>query len=52
MQQQVFLLRAESDLSYREIAAALDSTEGSVRVHYHNAVRRLKEAMQSHDTHT
>ncbi|HJQ20721.1 MAG TPA: RNA polymerase sigma factor [Gemmatimonadaceae bacterium] len=42
-QREVFLLRVTEGLSYREIAAALDSTEGAARVHYHNAMRVIKE---------
>jgi len=33
-------------LEYGEIAAALDTTEGAARVHYHHAVKRLKELLQ------
>jgi DNA-directed RNA polymerase specialized sigma24 family protein len=36
----------EQGLDYREIALALDSTEGAARVHYHHAVRRLRERLQ------
>jgi RNA polymerase sigma-70 factor (ECF subfamily) len=43
MQREVFLLRAQQGLEYEEIAAALDSTPGAARVHYHHAVKRLKE---------
>ena len=43
MQREVFLLRAQQGLEYDEIAAALDSTPGAARVHYHHAVKRLKE---------
>lgn len=42
-QRDVFRLRAEQGMSYREIADVLDTTEGSARVHYHNAVRIVKE---------
>src|SRR6185295_10520848 len=37
------LLRAQQGLEYAEIAAALGTTPGAARVHYHHAVRRLKE---------
>lgn len=47
MQRQVFLLRAQQDLAYGEIAEALDTSEGAARVHYHHAVRRLKQAMEA-----
>ena len=43
MQREVFLLRAQQGLEYGEIAAALDTTPGAARVHYHHAVKRLKE---------
>ncbi len=46
MQREVFLLRVEQGLEYAEIAAALDTTAGAARVHYHHAVRRLKERLQ------
>ncbi len=43
LQREVFLLRAQQGLEYGDIAAALDTTEGAARVHYHHAVKRLKE---------
>jgi RNA polymerase sigma-70 factor, ECF subfamily len=46
LQREVFLLRAQQGLEYEEIAAALDTTEGAARVHYHHAVKRLKEMLQ------
>src|SRR6266571_3323060 len=46
MQREVFLLRAQQGLEYGEIAAALGTTPGAARVHYHHAVRRLKEHMK------
>lgn len=46
LQREVFLLRAQQALGYDEIAAALGTTPGSARVHYHQAVRRLKEAVK------
>ncbi len=46
MQREVFRLRVEQGLDYREIALALDTTEGAARVHYHHAVRRLRERLQ------
>lgn len=42
LQREVFLLRAQQGLDYREIAAALAISEGAARVHYHHAVKRLK----------
>jgi RNA polymerase sigma-70 factor, ECF subfamily len=46
LQREVFLLRAQQGLEYDEIAVALDTTAGAARVHYHHAVRRLKEMMR------
>jgi RNA polymerase sigma-70 factor (ECF subfamily) len=43
MQREVFTLRVAEGLSYREIAAVAGTTEGAARVHYHNAVRAVKE---------
>src|SRR5438445_3945307 len=45
MQREVFLLRAQQGLEYEDIAAALGTTPGAARVHYHHAVKRLKEHM-------
>ena len=42
-QREVFTLRLEQGLSYREIAELVGSTEGAARVHYHNAMRAVKE---------
>jgi RNA polymerase sigma-70 factor (ECF subfamily) len=47
MQRDVFLLRAQQGLEYEEIAAALGTTPGAARVHYHHAVRRLKRVAES-----
>jgi RNA polymerase sigma-70 factor (ECF subfamily) len=46
MQREVFLLRAQQGLDYEEIAAALGTSAGAARVHYHHAVKRLKEYVQ------
>ncbi len=46
LQREVFLLRAQQALGYEEIAVALETTPGAARVHYHHAVRRLKEAVR------
>jgi RNA polymerase sigma-70 factor (ECF subfamily) len=43
MQREVFSLRVNEGMAYAEIAAAVGSTEGSCRVHYHNAIRLIKE---------
>lgn len=45
MQREVFNLRVSESLSYKEIADVLGSTEGAARVHYHNALRAVKEAL-------
>lgn len=42
-QREVFLLRVNEGMSYREVATAAGTTEGAARVHYHNAVRTIKE---------
>jgi RNA polymerase sigma-70 factor, ECF subfamily len=42
-QRQVFVLRVTEGLSYRDIAEAAGTTEGAARVHYHNAMRTIKE---------
>jgi RNA polymerase sigma-70 factor (ECF subfamily) len=43
LQREVFLLRAQEGTEYAEIAAVLGTTPGAARVHYHHAVKRLKE---------
>jgi RNA polymerase sigma-70 factor (ECF subfamily) len=43
LQREVFLRRARGGASYEAIAAELDTTPGAARVHYHHAVKRLKE---------
>src|SRR3989475_11658253 len=43
MQREVFLLRAQQGMEYDDIAAALGTTPGAARVHYHHAIKRLKE---------
>ena len=42
-QREVFSLRVGEGLSYKEIAEAVGTTEGAARVHYHNAMRAVKE---------
>ena len=44
-QREVFILRVNEGLSYREIASIVDTTEGAARVHYHNAMRVIKELL-------
>ena len=45
MQREVFTLRVEQGMSYRDIADIVGSTEGAARVHYHNAMRAVKESV-------
>ncbi len=42
-QKEVFTLRVTEGLTYKDIADVVGSTEGAARVHYHNAVRSIKE---------
>jgi RNA polymerase sigma-70 factor (ECF subfamily) len=42
-QREVFTLRVEQGLSYKEIAEVAGTTEGAARVHYHSAMRAVKE---------
>ena len=42
-QREVFMLRVTEGLSYKEIADVAGTTEGAARVHYHNAMRAIKE---------
>jgi RNA polymerase sigma-70 factor (ECF subfamily) len=46
LQREVFLLRAQEGSEYGEIAVALGTTPGAARVHYHHAVKRLKELVR------
>lgn len=46
LQREVFLLRVQEGTDYEEIAAALGTTPGAARVHYHHAVNRLKELVR------
>jgi RNA polymerase sigma-70 factor (ECF subfamily) len=46
LQREVFLLRAQEGSDYAEIAAVLGTTPGAARVHYHHAVKRLKELVR------
>lgn len=45
MQREVFLLRVTDGMAYSEIAQIVGSTEGACRVHYHNAMRSIKELL-------
>ena len=44
-QRDVFLLRAQQGAEYEEIATVLGTSIGAARVHYHQAVKRLKKAL-------
>lgn len=46
LQREVFLLRVQEGSDYEAIAAALGTTPGAARVHYHHAVKRLKELVR------
>jgi RNA polymerase sigma-70 factor (ECF subfamily) len=46
-QKEVFRLRVGEGLSYKEIADVTGSTEGAARVHYHNAMRAVKEFLDA-----
>ncbi len=46
MQRDVFLMRAQQGAEYGEIAEALETSVGAARVHYHQAVKRLKAILE------
>ena len=46
LQREVFLLRVNGGVEYQEIAATLGTTPGAARVHFHHAVKRLKELVR------
>lgn len=43
LQKEVFVLRVTEGMAYGAIATVVGSTEGACRVHYHNAMRSVKE---------
>jgi RNA polymerase sigma-70 factor, ECF subfamily len=45
LQREVFLLRVQEGRSYKEIAEIVGSTEGATRVHYHHAMKAVKESL-------
>ncbi len=45
-QREVFTLRVQQGLAYKEIAEVVGSTEGAARVHYHNAVETIKRLLK------
>ena len=42
-------LRVYEELSFRDIAAALDTTEGAAKVNFHYAVKRLRDLLGARD---
>lgn len=46
-QREVFMLRVNDGMSYKEIAEVVGTTEGAARVHYHNALRQVKETLHA-----
>ena len=46
LQKEVFVLRVTEGMAYGEIAQLVRSTEGACRVHYHNAMRSVKEYLK------
>ncbi len=45
LQREVFLMRVQQGLDYQDISVALGTTPGAARVHYHHAVKRLRESV-------
>lgn len=45
-QREVFTLRVQQGLSYKEIAEVVSTSEGAARVHYHNAIQTVKEFLR------
>src|SRR3954463_11919740 len=45
-QREVFTLRVQKGLSYKEIAKIVGSPEGAARVHYHTAIQTVKEFLR------
>jgi RNA polymerase sigma-70 factor (ECF subfamily) len=46
LQREVFALRVNDGMAYAEIAQVVGSTEGACRVHYHNALKAIKERVR------
>jgi len=46
LQREVFLLRVQQGMPYEEVAVVLGTTPGAARVHYHHAVKKLKELVR------
>jgi RNA polymerase sigma-70 factor (ECF subfamily) len=47
LQREVFTLRVNEGMAYAEIATVVGSTEGACRVHYHNALKAIKDQVQN-----
>lgn len=47
MQREVFTLRVSEGMSYADIARLVGSTDGAARVHYHHAMRAVKEFLEN-----
>lgn len=46
-QREVFVLRVQQGMAYKEIAVVVGSTEGATRVHYHNAIETIKRYLKN-----
>jgi len=46
LEREVFLLRVQQGMPYEEVAVVLQTTPGAARVHYHHAVKKLKELVR------
>jgi RNA polymerase sigma-70 factor (ECF subfamily) len=44
-QREVFALRVDGEMPFAEVARALGITENNAKVHFHHAVRRLRERL-------
>ncbi|HET9158516.1 MAG TPA: sigma factor-like helix-turn-helix DNA-binding protein, partial [Myxococcaceae bacterium] len=42
---EVFALRVDGEMPFAEVAAVLGITENNAKVHFHHAVRRLRERL-------
>jgi len=45
LEHHVLLARIYDDLSFKELAESLDTTENSAKVSYHNAIKKLRKIM-------
>lgn len=48
-QREVFALRVDGELPFAEVARVLGITENNAKVHFHHAVRRLREQLGGED---